>query len=141
MRFVQVALFLNANRTAIAGLLDQAYQQVGGHYALMTPQQRRQQATIDSLEFIADLLRGGVDLAKVRQIAQQAANSSVEINDILRMVEVVEPLFIAFVRERVADDPALADELVRYARNTTASFRAKLMLVRIRSRRKRFSFD
>jgi hypothetical protein len=115
--------FLDAHQAAIVGLLDQAYEAAGGHYAAMSPPQRRRQAAADSRTFISDFLYGDIDRESVEETV---AHATIAVDDILRMVEALDRLFTAFVREQLADQPALAAALVARSTALNASFRTNL---------------
>ncbi len=135
----QLERFLQGNQQAIAGLLEQAYTAAGGHYAALTDERRRQQAVTDSQEFIADLLRGGVDRAAVYQAAYAAAGAGIAVEDIIRMATALESLFAAFVQEHLAAQPLLQSDLQRRGRNVFAAFRANLATARLDDALRRFS--
>lgn len=58
LHHLQFTVFLHTHRSNIVALLEEAYNQTGGYYGTLSPWQQRSQANIDSVEFIADLLRG-----------------------------------------------------------------------------------
>jgi hypothetical protein len=134
-RQTEIKRFLEENQEAIAGLVVQAYDAAGGHYALMSPDDRRRQAATDVQEFIADLLRGGIDRDAVHQTV---ANTAGEAPDIVRLSTALDHLFATFVQERLADHPDLAEELIRVSRNLNASFRANLTAAQLDTLLRRF---
>ena len=124
-QYEQAARFLLENRPAITGLVQQAYQLTGGHYAAFTPEQSQAQAEVDSRAFIGDWLRGVPDRAAVRQLAQSAASPLI-ISDTLQMAEAFEKLFKAFVQARLTTRPDLARDLAQ--RNAFVMGRFRLSL-------------
>jgi hypothetical protein len=124
-QYEQAAQFLLENRPAITGLVQQAYQLTGGHYAALTPAESQAQAEIDSRAFIGDLLRGVPDRAAIRQRAQSASTPGI-ISDTLHMAEIFEKLFNAFVQARLAAQTHLARDLAQ--RNTFVMGRFRLSL-------------
>ncbi len=134
---LQFTVFLQAHRRTIAELLEAAYNETGGYYATLSRGQRRSQATIDSVELIADLLRGEVDWVQVERMVDSARRAGVPLADILQMTSRLETLFAAFVRQYTANDPTFGDALIRRSHHVSAGFRAKALFVDLRRRRKR----
>jgi hypothetical protein len=137
LHHLQFAVFLHGHRQAIAKLLEQAYGEVGGHYASLSVWQRESQANIDSVEFIADLLRGDVTWEGMQRLAQVATAAQWSLDDVRRLTEHLEVLFAAFVRTHSKSDPAFADALIRRSHHVSASFRAKLLFMDLRRRKHR----
>ena len=134
----EIDRFLIDHQGAIVGLIEQAYQVAGGHYAALAPEARRRQAAIDGQEFVTDLLRGGVDPAEVQATVHDAEDAAIATTDIVRMTAALEPLFVAFVQTTLAEQPALATELARRGRNLCASFRAHITAAHMDSVLRRF---
>ena len=119
------------------GLVDtparvaRAYAEAGGHYSALAPAALRAQAATDAAEFAADLTRGSIDREAVRAMVVATGGGAAVADDINRMAIALERLFAAFVRERLAAEPTLADDLVRRSRNVNASFRTAVMAARL----------
>lgn len=118
--------FFATHREGLAQVLAGAYQQASGHYAAMSLAEQQRQAEIDSLELIADLLRGEIDLAHSRHIVAVCRAHEVAVEDIRRMTIVFGPLFNAWVRAQLPDNPGLAQALIRRYRTVSTHFRANL---------------
>jgi hypothetical protein len=136
----QIERFLRENQPAIAGLLNQAYAEAGGHYAALSPEERQHQAAIDSGEYVDGLMHG-VDRATVQAAAHHATAAGIDVNDILRMSNALERQVTAFVREHLAGQPDLAQEVLRRAHNVAASFRTNLAAARLDDVLRRFEDD
>ena len=121
----EVVQFLAENQAGLIMLNEQAYGEAGGHYAAMTAEQRRRQATIDAQELAATLTSGTVDQAEI-QSTLQAAGSFAVLQDIVRLVEAHSRLFGPFVRARLPADSPLAIELLSRMSNLTMRFRMGL---------------
>jgi hypothetical protein len=138
LHHLQFAVFLHSHRQDIAKLLEQAYAQAGGHYASLSIWQRESQANIDSVEFIADLLRGDVTWEGIQRLAQAATAAQWSLDDVRHMTEHLEVLFAAFVRAHSKSDATFADALIRRSHHVSASFRAKLLFIDLRRRKRHF---
>ncbi len=137
----QVERFLRDNQPAIAGLMGQAYTVAGGHYAAMSPEERERQASIDSGEYVEALVQGSIHRDVVQAVAHQTAASGIDVNDILRMSNALEREVTAFVREHLAGQPELTQEVLRRAHNVAASFRTNLAAARLDDMLRRFGDD
>ena len=126
----QIAQFLDDHRAEIQQLIGQAYHEVGGHYAALTAEQRARQATVDSTEFIADLLRGTPDRDGIRQTVSAAAASTVA-GDIVNMASALDRAFAAFVAAQLPRDPRLAQELILRGSYVIARFRLSVSSMQI----------
>jgi hypothetical protein len=127
----RVARFLEIHDAAIRDLVARAYAEAGGHYSALAPAALRAQAATDAAEFAADLTRGSIDREAVRAMVVATGGGAAVADDINRMAIALERLFAAFVRERLAAEPTLADDLVRRSRNVNASFRSAVMAARL----------
>jgi hypothetical protein len=136
LHHLQFAVFLHGHRREIAKLLERAYAQAGGHYASLSLWQRESQANIDSVELIADLLRGDVQWDGLQRMAQTATAAQWSLDDVRRMSEYMEDLFAGFVREHSKSDTVFAEALIRRGHHVFASFRAKLLFMEVRRRKR-----
>jgi len=135
---VQLERFLRGNQGTITQLIDEVYERTGGHYTAMPPEQRLRQAAADTEEFITDLLRGSVDREATRQGLATIADSIATLDDITRMSSLLEPAFITFVKDQLAAQPALAEDLTRRTRNVNANLRATVTALRMEVFLRRF---
>ena len=120
-----VVRFLNEHQAALIILTEQAYGEAGGHYTVMTAEQRRQQATSDTQELTATLIRGTLDEAEI-QNAIQSAGSFAVLQDIVRMVEAHQRLLGPFIQARLPADSPLATEVMTRMNSLTVRFRLSL---------------
>jgi hypothetical protein len=127
----QLERFLRESQPAVAELLEQAYEEAGGHYAAMASEERRRQANIDVGEYVEALIRGGVDREVVQSASHAVTANGIDINDILRMSNALERLVTLFFQAQLPQQPDVAQELIRRARNVAASFRANLVAARM----------
>src|SRR5438876_843702 len=111
--YLAFLMFFYTHRQGLAEVLAQAYRQTGGHYTAMPLAAQQRQAAIDSLELIADLLRGEIDLAHSRHIVAGCRAHGIAVEDIRRMTMVFGSLFNAWVRAQLPTDPGLAEALIR----------------------------
>src|SRR5690242_1526137 len=79
-----ILAFLDAHQADLAALTQQAYDLVGGHYALLSPVAQAAQATSDAREFAAALGSGTIDLAGIDRVIGAGVGLAV-IQDIVRM--------------------------------------------------------
>jgi hypothetical protein len=126
----QIAQFLDDHRAEIQELIRHAYQEAGGHYAALTPEQQARQAAVDSTEFIADLLRGTPDGAVIRQTVLAAATPTVA-GDIVNMVAALDRAFTGFVAARLLGEPRLAQELILRGSYISTRFRLSMSAMQI----------
>jgi hypothetical protein len=127
-----IATFLAEQRPAIIGLVEQAFAEAAGHYTIMTPGERRRQAEHDGDEFIADLLRGGVDWEAIRTLVRTAPDPAIP-SDMLLMSGILERLFTAFVDQELAAEPDVAQELARRTTSLIACRQINLTAAQIDS--------
>jgi hypothetical protein len=120
-----IQAFLAAHQPAIAALTQQAYARVGGHYAALSAADQARQATSDAREFAAALSSGTVDLAGIDRVIGAGVDLAI-IQDIVRMTTVQEQLFVAFVEQRLPQEPELARDLVQRVHHVAARFRLAL---------------
>jgi hypothetical protein len=113
-----VGNFLAAHKSQIIALVEQAYHQAGGHYARMSPEERRQGATNDADELILDLTEGTAHLPHLPPPDVVA--------DVLQMVSALETLLVSYVQTALATQPDLRRDLVRRMQLSTNRFRMKL---------------
>jgi hypothetical protein len=113
-----IADFLAASKSRLTELIEQAYQQVGGHYADLSPGERRHSATQDADELIRDLTEGTAHLPVLPSPAVVA--------EVLQMVSALEALFVAYVQEAPGAHPDLRREVIRRMQLSTNRFRMKL---------------
>ena len=121
----EVARFLADHQGDLILLTEQAYGEVGGHYAALTTEQRRGQAAIDAQELTATLMRGVVEDAEIRSTIQ-AAGSFAVLQDIVRLVETHQRLLGPFIQARLPADSPLATELMARMNSLTVRFRLSL---------------
>jgi hypothetical protein len=128
----QVALFFTEHQMGLVGVTEQAYAEVGGHYARLTPTERHRQAEIDSGELTEVLIRNTITLEEVEQTLHAIPSFAV-LNDVIRMAEVQERLLAVFVKTHLPDQPELAHEIVARMRNLTVRFRRNLAVAHMHS--------
>ncbi|MDQ2807601.1 MAG: hypothetical protein M3Z04_11925 [Chloroflexota bacterium] len=141
LHHLQFTVFLHTHRSEIITLLEAAYEQTGGYYGTLALRQRRSQANIDSVEFIADLLRGDVDWDQAARLVDSARAAGLPVSDVLRMTTHLETLFVAFVRQYTHNDATFGEALIRRSSHVTACFRAKALFVDLRRRRHKATVD
>jgi hypothetical protein len=129
--YTSVEQFLAQHYGAICDLMDEAAGVAGGHYAQLTPLQRRQNAEHDVVEFITGLGEGRVDRQAVRASAARPTDTGLVADDILLLIGQFEPRFVRFVERELAGNPDIRDTILRRYRHLNASFRASLTSVQI----------
>jgi hypothetical protein len=129
--YYSVEEFLDKHFGVIAGILEQAAVEAGGHYAAMSPAARRLNAEHDAVEFIHALSDGRVDRQAARINGARPTNTGLIADDLLRLSRLVEPRFEDYLTQELANHPALRDELLRRLRQVQTSFRASLTGVKI----------
>lgn len=130
--FDRMTMFLTEQRAAIIGLVEQAYAETGGHYALLPQAERHRQAERDGDEFITHLCRGRVDWEAIRQRVRTAADPTVPA-DLVRLSGALDRLFRAFVTAQLADQPELAGWMAARAADVTTCVRVNLTAAQIDS--------
>jgi hypothetical protein len=124
-RQAEIGAFFEAHRRGIATLVEQAYQQAGGHYAQMSASRRREQALIDTGEIVAQLGSAEVN--------QQAIDSSIQslpsleiLTDVVHMSEAFQRLIVAYIQLQLAGDAELCRKVLARVNNTSQRFRMNL---------------
>jgi hypothetical protein len=126
-----VEQFLDRRFAAICAIIEQAAAEAGGHYATMSPANRRLNAEHDTVEFIQALTEGRADRDAARVNGARPTNTGLIADDLLRLSHLTEPRFEAYINQELGADPDLRDELLRRARQVHASYRASLTGVKI----------
>ncbi len=128
----QIEQFLNTHQAAIQRLVQQAQQEAGGHYSMLSQAAWQQQIEIDTQEFIKDLLSGAPERTTLRQ-TQAGATRSTTATDIINMATAMDRLFAAYVNEQLQAQPSLAREIIARSSYVIARFRLSVSASQIDS--------
>jgi hypothetical protein len=131
MHYQSLDDFLNKHETAIAGIMERVQREVGGHYTRMTPTQLRTNARDDARYVIGVWRSGQADRSNPPETARQAQEAGINLDDLIRLVDLLLPAYVAYFEKELAAQPDLAADLIRRLRHTSASYRTNIVQAKL----------
>lgn len=122
---VTVGQWLAAEEASLEQVLVAAQRAAGGHYTSGTAAEQAARAATDARDFIAALTNDMVDHAALQRTVASVPDSAM-LADLQRMVAALEPLALAWVQQRPAMPPAIAQETARRIRHVILRFQVAL---------------
>ena len=111
--------------------MEEAATRAGGHYADMSAEARRLNATHDTVELIHALTEGRIDRQAVQINGARPTHTGMVADDLLRLTIIFQPWFEDYVTHELREQPYLAEALRQRMRQVNTSFRANLLSAKI----------
>jgi hypothetical protein len=131
MPYHSIEQFLTTHKGAIAGLMEAAQREAGGHYAAMTSVQLKQNAVNDAGYLIESLKKPAELRETYQEIARGVSDRGIAVDDLIRLNQGVSRRMVAYIQTHLKEEPDLCAELLRRMDNINARFNAGMRSVQI----------